>query len=280
MIRMTRRVQLGLMGAAVVTVPALGATARKLDLNNPKDKLEAYARLRSRSDGKPAFMAYRATIFAKVEGELAVPCFDVEGCAWSKITRIDDAHMEFANVEAGYYLDRATGEPLDVWRNPINGLDCKIKHYRSFQYSVATADATQPKQERAIPGLEYKGVVPPAQIIGDQVWMFEDLFVKMPNKPKESFADPLEYVGPNIVSTSLATWTAEVSDLNDPKMAFVPSTLSYQTLNSWRPFMRMGTTPGVFTWRMQGVKLEKRDGIPERLRARVVKDYPDFFEKL
>jgi hypothetical protein len=264
--------------AAVFARPALG---RGLDLADPAEKLRAYVRLRIRDDGKPVFQAYRATIFAKIDGEPAVACFDVEGCNWSRATRVDDATWALDNVEAGYYLDRTTGRPLDVWRNPINGLDCKIKHYRSFQHSIATADTVAPKNKAELPpGAEYRGVVPPAAAIGDQVWMSEDLFVKLPNKPRESFADPLEYTGPFTTASSLATWTGKLSDLADPRRAFVPATLSYQTANSWRPFMRMGTTPGVFMWRMYGVKMPTRDSIPAALRERVVGDYPDFFERL
>jgi hypothetical protein len=271
----TRRSALTVAAAAGIAP----AAAAELDLSTPADKVLAFARLRGRADGKPNFMAYRATIFAMVEGHPGIPVFDVEGCAWSRIERIDDTHYAFGNVEAGYYLDRATGQPLDIWRNPINGLDCKVEHYRSFQYYTLTPDAVLPKTERPV-GTEYRGVLPPITRIGDQVWMHEDLFVRAPNRPKESFADPLGYTGPFVTATSLATWTAKLADLISPKLAFVPATLSFQTANSWRPFMRLGTTPGFFSWRMMGVKLPSRDGIPAALQARVLKDYPDFFERL
>jgi hypothetical protein len=256
------------------------AMAAKVDVTNPQDKLDAYVRLRGRTDGKPAYMWYRATIFAKVEGEPGVPIFNVEGCAWSRATRLEDGRWKLDNVEAGYYLDRATGQPLDTWVNPINGLTCRIQHYRSFQHVIATADNVERAEANNVPGLSFVGTVPQATVLGDQIWMSEDLQVKAPNKPKESFADPLEYTGPFITSTSLATWCGRLSDLANPKLGFVPATLSYQTINSWRPWLRMGTTPGVFTWRMQGVKLPRREDIGAEFRARVVKDYPDFFERL
>ncbi len=258
--------------------PVAAAAASGLDLTTPAGKLRAYAQIRSRADGKPSFTVYRGTIYAVPDGQPGVPIFDVEGCSWHRTERIDDTHYKASLVEAGYYLDRATGQPLDIWRNPINGLDCKVQHYRTFQYSTLRPDAIE-RAAAPAPGMQFRGVVPPANQIGDQVWMQEDLFVRIPNKGVETFADPLEYSGPFVTATSLATWTAKVTDLTSGA-GFVPSTMHFQTANSWRPFMRMGTTPGIFSWRMMGVKRPTRDGVPAALQARILKDYPDFFDRL
>jgi hypothetical protein len=110
--------------------------------------------------------------------------------------------------------------------------------------------------------------------------MHEDLIGQFPNAPQASFADPLQYFGPVLTASSLATWSAPLTELADPKADFVQSMLSYQTLGSWRPFMRMGSTPGLISWRMFGAKAATVDAVPAALRARVLADYPDFLTKL
>jgi hypothetical protein len=280
---MNRRTHLwSLATAAIGLLSASGrpATAKPMNLLEPRDKLEAYLRLRARADGKPVYYSYRGTIFGKRDGETAVPLFAVEGFSMMRATRLDDAHVSFANVEAGYYCDLHTGAVLTRWTNPLNGLETTVKHYRSWQYSTVSADTVTPKMEKPVPGIDYKGTVPPALILGDRVWMNEDLIVRIPNRPKDSFADPLEYVGPAVTATSLATWCGLLADVQNPRLAFVPSTLSYQTLGSWPSFLRMGTQPGLISWRMAGVKLASVDGVPDALRQRVLADYPDFLQKL
>ena len=117
-------------------------------------------------------------------------------------------------------------------------------------------------------------------ILGDRIWVHEDLIAHYPNKPAATFADPREYNGQMLEAASLATWCARVSDLQDSRNAFVPATLSYQTMGSWRPFMKMGDTPGVISWRMFGSKVETLHEVPAALRQRVLREYPDFLTRL
>jgi len=109
------------------------------------------------------------------------------------------------------------------------------------------------------------------------VFMTEDLLVRLPN-PKERYEDPREYCGPFRTATSLATFASPLTDVLDTEQSFTPCNLSYTTVNSWRPWMLMGDTPGTITWRLMGRKLRSPTEIGEPLLSWLKQDHPDLLE--
>jgi hypothetical protein len=245
------------------------------------DALATYLRIRSRLDGKPVFYPYRGTIFGRPIGQSAVPLFDVEGFSWDRLSIIGPQHYRIDTVEAGYFLDLVSGRPLNEWINPLNGLSTMVKHYRSFAHVEVSDGKLKPiLPATALPGAQFNATMGSPTTLGDRIWVHEDLIARFPNKPASSFADPREYNGTMLEAASLATWCASVADLHDSRRAFVPATLSYQTVGSWRPFMKMGDTPGVISWRMFGSKVATIDEVPAALRKRVLDEYPGFLTDL
>lgn len=270
------------MAAAGTTVasvmPPARAAGQKIDFSNPQEKLDAYVRMRARGDGQKSYTRYSGTFFAKIEGEVAVPLMGIEGMSWGRFERQADGTYLYSMQEAGYHTDFQTGEIIDELVNPLNGLTIVPKHYRSGQSSTFAPDSVTPIMERRPEGLEYRGVITPATVIDDTVWCSEDLFVKFPN-PKERYSDLREWNGPFRTSTSLATHMVKLPDLEDLERPFVPSTMSYTTINSWRGWMLMGQAPGVISWRLKGRKFEAAQHIPDdMLLKRVATDHPDLLE--
>lgn len=264
------------LGAGFLLAPMTGARAAPLS----SDELRTYLRIRSRVDGKPVFYPYRGTIFGKEFGHSTVPLFDVEGFSWDRLTVIADGRYRIDTAEAGYFLDRQTGLPLTNWVNPMNGVETQVKHYRAFAHVAVSDGKLEPIFAGAAPaGMEFAASMSAQTKMNGKVWIHEDVIARFPNKPRSSFTDTREYIGPIIEATSLATWSADIAHLADERRHFVPAMFSYQTLGSWRPFMRMGTTPGVISWRMFGTKEPTIDRIPLALHARVLGEYPDFLTR-
>jgi hypothetical protein len=273
-----RRVALGIIAAgAGASLADKSAAASIFDLSDPKTRLESYIRLRSRIDGKKTFVAYRGTIFGKPEGRAAHALFDVEGCSWSQSVKLAPLLYRIDTAEAGYFVEPLTREPLDQWVNPLNGLTTTVKHYNSSAHVVASPEDLQLAPITPLPpGATIKASMGVPTLMDETVWMHEDLIATFPSRPKSDFADPLEYFGPTLTSTSLATWSAEAQELSNQSLPFVKARLSYQTLGSWRPFMRMSDTPGLISWRMFGVKIDSFDAVPLKLRNRVLQANPQF----
>ncbi|MEQ8736654.1 MAG: DUF1838 family protein [Rhodospirillaceae bacterium] len=280
--KLTRRQALsGTAGALVATstvAPTL-ATSSKINFSDPQQKLDAYVRMRNRDDGKKSYTRYSGTFFAKIEGEVASPIMGIEGMSWGRCERQPDGSYLYSMQEAGYHTSLDARDVIDEWVNPMNGLTVVPAHYRSGQSSVFTPTTVNPILSQRPDGLEYKGVITPATVIGDTVWCSEDLFVKIPN-PRERYEDEREWSGPFRTSTSLATHMALLSDLENSESGFVPSTMSYTTINSWRGWMKMGQTPGVISWRLKGRKFESPDHMDsdDWLLRRIESDHPELLD--
>ena len=263
----------------MATLGSNGKTrASTIDFSDPQQKLDAYVRMRNRADGRWTFTRYAGTFFAKVEGEVTVPLMGIEGFSRGRMQKQPDGTYLYNLEEAGYHTDLETGDVLDDWVNPLNDLTVKPRHYRSGQTSIFTPSSVLPQIDPWPNGLEYDGVVSPITVIGDSAWCSEDLFVKFPN-PRERFDDEREWSVPYRIATSLATHCVSLTDLEDPDRPYVQSTLAYTTINSWRPWMLMGQTPGVISWRLKGRKFESPDDIGDDwLMRQVSAEHPELVE--
>ncbi len=240
--------------------------------------LDGLVKVRNRAGGGRVFWHYEGDFYGKVHDERAVALMRIEGVSISRFIRRRDGAYEWSLVEAGYFIDRDSGDVLDDWENPLNGVIVQPRHYRSRQRAVMKfvgPDGFKPLGFTMPPDAQFRGDLSGPIIHGDVVWFSEELFLRMLSSSSET-RDP---GAPSVrVATSLATWQASLSDVLDTSRDFAPSTLNYTTINSWRPWMRMGETPGVISWRLLGSKHQDRDEIPNRLVNRIERDHSGFFE--
>ena len=267
---LTRRSSLGL-AAGLAASPAFAA-APKLDLTEPRAYYTAYARMRGLTPTKLGMWWYAGTIFGERKDEVQIPILRIEGFSFNRIGVLPDGSLSQVLAEAGYFCDLATGQPLEKWVNPLNKQTCEIHHYKLVQKINATPTGIT-LQDTNMQPVATEGRIGPATISGDDVWISENFSNKyaIPHKPE---MDPAMYPGPVIVGTSLATFSAKLSDLADPTREFVPSLLAYQSMSGFLPFMRMGREPGLVNWQLMGRKVKSVAEMPATLRARFDKDYP------
>jgi len=271
---MSRRSFFASSTAAASVAATRAHAATSIDFGDPQQNLDAYVRMRNRGDGQRSFTRYSGTFFVKPEGETAIPAMGIEGMSWGKCEKQPDGTYLYNMQEAGYHTAYGTTEIIDAWDNPVTGITVQPRHYRSGQTSIFTPTSVLPQMSRRPEGLEYNGVITPATVVGDTAWGSEELYVKFPN-PRDRYEDEREWSGPYRIANSLASHAALIADLEDDSKAFVPSTLSYTTLNSWRPWMKMGQTPGIISWRLHGRKFERAEDINDWLLDRVAQDHPD-----
>jgi hypothetical protein len=230
--------------------------------------LETFVRMRCGAPGERAYWWYSGHVLGRIAGESAEPILSVTGCSYSTCTRREDGDIGYDLVEAGYYGDPDTGEILDAWQNPLNDKRATPQHYQSGQSLIFRRDLrVEPNTDKLPPGLDYRGRIIGPDIKADRVWMAEELFVQFPKTE-----------GAPRFANSLANFEASANDIANPDLPFVPTTMQYTTINSFRPWMEMGSTPGTISMRLNSVKLPRREGIPASLRARIEADHPDFFD--
>jgi hypothetical protein len=220
---------------------------------------EIYARARGGIGGEPGMWWYSGRLWGKLINDKAVNFFAVEGFSFNRMERMANGGLRQIMEECGFWKDPQSGELLDDWTNPLNGLPCRVSHFRSRQ------DVSFSPDGKIIDAGPYEGRITKAVTSGNVLWISESLLgaFQANRKPDQ---DPLTYGGPMRSMMSLATFTSDADTVlaNDP--GFIPGTLHFQSSSSWYPWMRMGQAQGQISFELFGRKVQSLDEIPDGLR--------------
>jgi hypothetical protein len=136
--------------------------------------------------------------------------------------------------------------------------------------------AVVPATSRACGG-PFHGHITEASISGANLWISESLHLSFPTS-REQGDDPLTYPGPVRTATSLVTYTLDTDAALAEDAGFVASTMNFQSMSSWYPWMRMGQAQGHMMFELFGRKLSSLEEIPPGLRATLNDRQPRFLE--
>lgn len=270
---LTRRTALA---RGLTSMGLLGLSSAAAFAQSEINKNKLYVQLRGNLDASDGLWAYRGAYWGKPEGEIARRLFRVDGLSFNAMTLRADGGVEQKMIECGFWQDPQTGELADNWVNPINGLDCQPKHFKSSQTLSFDANGQLEAPEgRDGPSPYVEGLITAPVIDGSAIWSQERLLSKF-NRPDPSpDADPLTYGGPLAAGASLVTYLADVNDLDS---SFVPTTMHYQSMNSWYPWMRMGQRAGMCSFELFGRKLASTAEIPAHVKALLDDRRPGFID--
>lgn len=258
-----------LAGAALMPIAAPARTYETDPLGG-LSALDAFKRIRCAPEGERAYWWYSGHLLGRVEGQPGMPLLRVVGLSYSRTERGPDGSWRYRLTEAGYYGNHETGEIRDEWVNPLNGKTVQAVHYRSPQTLLFRPDMSiVPDMKTLPPGLDFTGRITRPDIKHGRIWMAEELFVKLPQRGD----------GPVRTANSLANFEASLADMISPALDFVPATMEYTTINSFRPWMEMGDTPGTISMRLNGMKMQNLEGAPADLVARIAAEHEGFFDE-
>ena len=231
--------------------------------------LEIFLSMRRGLPGKRAVWWYSGELLGRVDGSVAVPLLSIQGISHTQLRAVGDGSYLHTMTEAGYYGDLVTGEVVDSWLNPLNAKRCDAKHYFSSQRLLFNPDLTITRGDTAaLPGdLAFNGRITGPDVKHDRVWMGEELFVNY--QPPQ---------GIPVIANSLANFEASWADATNPDLQFVPTTMQYTTINSFRPWMQMGDAVGTISMRLNGIKLASFDVADAELMKRILRDHPTYLE--
>ncbi len=249
--------------AGLAAFATRGAAAQPVSLS----PLEMFTRIRCSPPGRRTWWWYSGHMLGHLAGEPARPMLSVMGVSRSEIVKRPDGSIGYSLLEAGYYgaPDRPGIADGDI-TNVLTGAPMRPEHYLSPQAIIFTPELTvRPDLPSLPPGLDYRGRITPPDIKDGRIWMAEELFVKAPGLKG----------GPPRVLNSLANFEADINDVTGAE-GFVPATMQYTTLNSFRPWMNMGGRSGSIMMRLNAVKLPDWSKVPAELRQRIRSDHPDF----
>ena len=262
-----------LSGLGGLTLVAASRTAwplagSGLDLSNKRDLLTAIAKLRGATDDRLVIGYVIGARYAVPEHRM-IPMMGILAATFSQYRRISDEAFEARALEIGYFTDLNTGKLLEKWKNPVTGTTVDVPLTRMGPSRIIlTADGlTVPRLSGEAAGLQLKHIFQPPVIVGDNVWVTEQINIDGPPGPR-----PFVY-------NELSTFHGRKSELDDPARATVPTQVQYQSLITYRPWMGFGDTPGHTVARGAGMRAASIAELPpyyveltRRLHPDVLKD--------
>lgn len=254
----------------------LGSLVSHAKADGHLNKNKVYVQLRGNLDGSDGLWTYTGAYWGKPQGERAHQLFRVDGFSFNAMTLRDDGGVDQKMIECGFWQDPVTGELADEWINPMNGLECNPVHFKSSQILSFDADGRQKMSEERLASMSHaEGLIVEPIVMGPMIWSQERLILEADRPRPEPGYDPLTYTGPVVTATSLATYRADVADLDKD---FVPTSLHFQSIGGWYPWMRMGQRAGVCSFELVGRKLPNTSEIPDRVMAFLDERRPGFLE--
>ena len=216
------------------------------------DLLTPYIKLAGSLDERLIIWWMKGKRYAIVEAQ-ATPLCGVEVGRFYRFFRQTNGSFTLAMFELSYYTDSATGKLLERFPNPFTGAVNDVIHLarRPVICQYTAAGRFIPALNNSV--LRYRSQVLPVFVNGDRVRIGSSVNAVMLSPfPKTPYTRINDYI----------TVTGRRSDLLDPRTKSAPAALSYQNVQPWEPWMKMGDQPGQMTSRATGRKCESLAEMP------------------
>ena len=209
-------------------------------------------------------------MYSRIPGEKDRHIFDVVGINTRQCERHKDPvrgeGYRSVSREIMVYLDPATGEIIDKWKNPWTGETVEVIHV-----------ANDPVNMRA-PSFARDADGKPARVTLRQ---YGDLLVSSREVPL-FYENPLagayqDYIGGKYHAMEIFNTFYTAADFTAPKGPRIgPSRISWQRISGLLPWMRMGDRPGVMIFNATGFSTFDRAQISPKLMQILQTRYPEY----
>ena len=250
-------------GVAAAAAPAAGANRQPLDLEDPRDNLDAYIKARSDVSGADAPLWSTGQIWSYIPGQRSKLLFKTTGLAISRTVR-DESGYTWLNRECLYFQHPDTGEVIDRWTNPFTEREVQIFHIRNihvnsrFDYEDDNGAVLKPYMEH----------------MGDVTFYSDLMFF---GESPLSMEDYPAYVGsPYYQGASVYNHHVKRADLENLDLGAAPAIVSWISNRQWAPWMEMGSWAGGMVISTRGKKLAKVTDLPADVLDYMQKNDPEY----
>ncbi|HNP64227.1 MAG TPA: DUF1838 family protein [Woeseiaceae bacterium] len=249
--------------------PAAGNTISALTRS---ETLQAYVKLLGDLESRTVYTWFSGHLWGVVPDKTPIQLVSIEGLAKNVWRAEGDQVFTQRSFDIGFFGDPNTGEAIDEFVNPFSGETVRPYHFmyggsprRYSEAGVQTGKVTTPINPHWVES-------------GNQVWMDESFVASVPN-PIGPAKWPRESAGDTFHLGSTITYVTNTCELLDKNRTSVPYTLFWSSINSWEPWLLMGSAPGHVMWRGTGRKLLDIAEAPARIRNYARSVEPDYFDK-
>ncbi|WP_436844099.1 DUF1838 family protein [Streptomyces subrutilus] len=218
----------------------------------PAELLHAFARTRASLDGAEVTYWWSGDVHTWGPGEPHRRLFGFEGVNVARLTGDEETGgYRLLSREAAFYLDPLTREILDTWQ------DRPVVH-------VWNDPANQRLRPHPVPVTE----------LGDQVCFSLEIPLAYPS-PLPVAQYPAHSADDTYRALELFQFFAPATALTTDAPG-VPATMSWTRMSPWLPWMEQGQRPGGLVFHCRGRKLGSYAEVPERTRAYISAQHPEF----
>jgi hypothetical protein len=190
--------------------------------------------------------------YAVVDGS-ATPMFGLLAATFSRHRKSSDTSYEARAFEIAYFTDLSTGKLLESWTNPYTNKTVKVPQTRSLMGPVEIeAEGLSPIDVARIAALDFGHRFRSPVRIGDDVSITEEIRIR-------SKADA---AGPRFRYNENTTYTAQLKHIADPALATVPTSIAYQSLVGFAPWMGFEGIDGMNMGRGLGRRIAETSEFP------------------
>ena len=255
---MKRRTALGMMASATIAPTLTMGAARpkglSLDPSNPDDVYLINRKVNYTYDDRPVFWYIEAVRYGLVDSAF-IPFWRMHVGFLFKVASTGEFEFETKQLSAIFYADIDSGRLLETFDNPLTGERIPVRQ-PGVSRSEARFDKTrQIRESRERPGavVTLGTDIGPAWIIGDDVWVHADTWIR---------AEPTGEEGRLLQVNDWSTYHASLTDVADPTVTSAPATMNFNDINTWPSWLNMGDQPGNYVSRGHGRKLHSSEGMP------------------
>lgn len=205
---------------------------------------------------------WSGTLFALHEQQAPKALLGFEGYNICRAQKQEDGSWRLLTRELTFYRDLKTGRIIDEWDNPYTGERTKVVHV-----------ANDPVNTSFKPG----GYPLPWAESGDTVMVTLNIPLAYPN-PLQPSEFPKASSGEVYAGSEHFMFFAPKAAMDDPKASQAPAQVGWTRIGPWLPWMEMGQAPGRLLYVGQGNKRASVAELPQDIRERIDRDYPEYAE--
>lgn len=250
-------------GVAASAAGAANANRRPLDLDDPRDNLDAYIKARSDVSGADAPLWSTGAVWSYIPGQRSKLLFRTSALVISRTVR-DEGGYDWLNRECVYFQDPDTGEVLDRWFNPFTEREVQVFHIRNinvngrFDYPDEGGSALQPYTEH----------------MGDVTFYWDLMFFGESPLSMEEYP---AYVGsPYYQGAAVYNHHVKRADLENQDLGAAPASVSWVSNRQWAPWMEMGRWAGGLVMSTRGKKLARVTDLPADILGYMERNDPEY----
>jgi len=284
--RTARRTLLSAAGAAAL-LPSAAVKAETPDKSAELEaelaslnRLQTMIRLRGSADGAMTFAYLNAVRELVIEGDI-IPFCELKAFVVARYVPVGDT-FEAQVLECAYYIDPATGKPHTTFLFPGQSEPVSVPKYRTGPITVRFAQNLD-EWEDVNPGNKGEATAdfaPPSSVRLQRnvsaPWVDgETLFIRS-NEYGRAYIDRAK--PPAVFYREWILWRGNLDQILHTDAPDLPSEYSYSAISSWRPWMKMGATPGHTAENGRGKKIASIDDLPSDLKQLVAENDPDVLD--